>query len=314
MKIFLASEKGQPYPFHQQPNSLPSLLKLLTMPRKTSFFLCFATLLSFCAITLALRVVEPTWIDDKIKRPFGFRAFYTNSTETDNCSVEINFERDFNDQRYQYDVFAVYENGQKYYLKPNDTVNTDTSLAAVEATPKGQRGAYLLETEYTLTPIIVDICNIGANDTNFPPALKGEIPKRFSVQAVPAGVAHADKTVWNSTPFGFPLKNNTTPPSVTDVKALKTIKDQLSNENKINVHWKTTLDPQDVRGYFILAGRSEDASKVRSVLIEDPQATQGQIILGYHTDGYDVAVVTWAKNGALTSPAVATQVNVEDPS
>lgn len=280
------------------------------MPLKASFFLCFATLLSLSVVTLSMRVVEPTWIDDKIKKPFGFRAFYTKPTETDNCSVEINFQRDFNDQRYQYDVFAVFENGQKYYLKPNDSVSTDTLLAAVEATPKGQRGAYKLQSEYTLTPVIVNICNIGANDTNYPPALKGEIPKKFSVQAVPAGVAHADKTVWISTPFGFHSTNNTTPPSVTDVKALKSLKDQLSAQNTINVQWKSTLDPSDVKGYFILAGPAEDASQVSSVLIEDPNATQGQITIGYHTVGYAVAVVTWARSGALTSPAAAAQVNI----
>ena len=280
------------------------------MPIKASFLFSFAILLSFCVVTLAGRVVEQTWIDNKVKKPFGFRAFYTKPTETDNCSVEIIFERDFNDQRYEYNVFAIYENGQKYFLKPNETVNTETSLAAVEATPKGQRGAYVLKSGYSLTPIIVDVCNIGANDTNFPPDLKEEIPKKFSVQAIPAGVAHADKTVWNSNPFGFANKNNTTPPSVTDVKALKTLKDQLSNENKINVRWKSTLDPKDIQGYFILAGPSEDASKVSSILIQDSQATQGQITIGYHTKGYDVAVVTWAKNGALTSPAIATQVNI----
>ncbi|PWN35347.1 uncharacterized protein FA14DRAFT_178721 [Meira miltonrushii] len=280
------------------------------MPLKTSFILCFATLLSFCAVTLSIRVVEPKWIDDRIKRPLGFKAFYTKPTETDNCSVEINFQRDFNDQRYQYDVYAVFENGQRYYLKPDANVSTDTLLAAVEATPKGQRGAYMLQSGYTLTPVIVNICNIGANDTNYPPDLKGEIPKKFAVQATPANVVHADKTVWLSTPFGFVSTNNATPPSVTDVKALKSTKDQLSNQNTINVQWKTASDHSDVKGYFILAGPAEDASQVSSVLIEDPNATQGQITLGYHTVGYDVAVVTYATSGALTSPAVAAQVNI----
>lgn len=296
--------------FSKNSNLILSITSIvLTMFLKASLFFFFTILFSLWTTTLAEE--EAAWIDDKIKKPSDFKAFFTKPTEADTCTVEINFQRDFNDQRYEYNVFAVYDNGQRYFLKPVESIKTESSLAAVDATPKGQRGAYLLKSGYTLTPIIVNICNIGANDTNFPPDLKGKIPNKFTVQAVPANVAHADKTVWKSVPFEVAAaKNETTPPSVTDVKALKSMKDQISNENVINVNWKTNSDSENVQGYFILAGPGEDASKVQSILIEDPKATQGKITIGYHTKGYDVAVVTWTKSGALTSPAAVAQVNI----
>lgn len=276
------------------------------MTRLLNSFNLLALLIVLVNVASAFDVARH-WPDSKVKPPTGFGAYPLTAGDDSSCTVEILFKRDFNDQKYDYHIFANYETADEPQYVPVKNYSESDKLAVVNATPKGQRGAYFLPTWYTLTPLVIQVCNPNYISLRIPLA-----PKSYFIKVVETGKGPDSEAVWISPTFKInPSATIVPPPGVTNVTATRQDSPD-EGTNLVHVKWHLdTLFTDQVQAYFVLIGPANGAKQVRSFYIDNPNATETTAEIGYFVDGYAASVVVWTKDGVLTDPEVAPQVNVE---
>lgn len=276
------------------------------MVRFSNFFNVLILLVAFLNIASAFNIAR-NWPDSKVKEPKGFGAYPQDAVDDSGCEVEILFQRDFNDQKYDYHIYANYETADEPQYVPVKNYSESDKLAVVNATPQGQRGAYFLPTWYTLTPLVIQVC-----DPRFISLRIPLTPKSYFIKVVNADKGPDSEPIWISPTFDVnPSATIVPPPGVTEVVATK--KESVDeNEKLVHVKWHLdTLFTDQVQGYFVLIGPASGAKQIRSFYVDNANATETTVEIGYFVDGYAASVVVWSKDGVLTSPELAPQVNIQ---
>lgn len=248
------------------------------------------------------------WPVSKVLEPKGFGAYPLIAGDASACDVEILFQRDFNDQKYDYHIFGNYETADEpQYLPITQYSNSSDKLAFVNATPEGQRGAYFLPNWYTLTPLVVRVCDPYYISLRIPLN-----PQSYFIKVVLAGQGPESEAVWVSPQFDIdPSATIVPPPGVTQIVA-KREDSPDPNSNLIHVQWHLdTLFPDQVQAYFVLIGPGKGAKHIYSSYINNSNATEATVEIGYFFEGYVASVVIWTKDGVLTSPELAPQVDIQ---
>ncbi|PWN35349.1 uncharacterized protein FA14DRAFT_178723 [Meira miltonrushii] len=276
------------------------------MARFSNSLSVMVVLIAFINVASAFYIVN-YWPDNSVKQPKHFRAYPQDDVNSSGCEVEILFERDFNDQKYDYHIFANYDTADEPQYVPVKNYSESDKLAVVNATPQGQRGAYFRPNGYTLTPLMIEVCNPNYISLRIPLT-----PKSYFVKVVHAGKGPDSEAVYVSNTFGAnDAATIVPPPGVTQVVATHK-QSQHPNTNLVHVKWHLdTLFNDQVRGYFVLIGPAKGAKQVQSFYVDNANATETTVEIGYFVDGYAASVVVWSKDGVLTNPDLAPQVNIQ---